>query len=77
MEEDEKPDLIIMDVPLLLERADVPLSDRVDILEHYELCRETIASFGNETKTRFIPLIKMELRLPLLAIKDLVLFFLY
>ena len=55
MEEDEKPDLIIMDVPLLLERADVPLFDRVDILEHYELCRETIASFWERNKDKVYP----------------------
>lgn len=55
MEEDDLPELIIMDVPLLLERADTPLSDRVDIIEHYELCKEIIEKFWDTYKSKIFP----------------------
>lgn len=55
MEEEEPPDLIIMDVPLLLERADAPLDDRLDILKYYELCKETIAKFWEENRDKIYP----------------------
>jgi len=55
MEESDLPELIIMDVPLLLERADTPLSDRVDIIKHYEMCKETIAEFWKENKDKIYP----------------------
>lgn len=55
IKEDRPSDLIIIDVPLLLERADTPLSDRVDILKHYDLCKETISSFWEENKDKIYP----------------------
>lgn len=55
MEEENLPDLIILDVPLLLERADAPLDDRVDILKYYDLCRDTIAKFWEEHKDKIYP----------------------
>ncbi|WP_218012038.1 hypothetical protein [Bacillus wiedmannii] len=55
MEEKELPELIVMDVPLLLERADTPLSDRVDIIKHYELCKETITKFWSKYKDKVYP----------------------
>ena len=58
MKEEELPELIIMDVPLLLERADTPLSERVDILKHYELCKETISQFWSNYKDRVYPFSK-------------------
>lgn len=55
MEEDNPSDLIIMDVPLLLERADAPLDDRLDILKYYELCKETIREFWEKNKDKIYP----------------------
>lgn len=55
MEVGNLPELIIMDVPLLLERADAPLSDRVDIIRYYEMCKETIAKFWSEYKDKIYP----------------------
>lgn len=55
MEEENLPDLIILDVPLLLERADAPLDDRMDILKYYDLCRDTIAKFWEEHKDKIYP----------------------
>jgi hypothetical protein len=55
MEESDLPELIIMDVPLLLERADSPLSDRVDIIKYYDMCKETIAEFWKEYKDKIYP----------------------
>lgn len=55
MEEVDLPELIIMDVPLLLERADTPLSERVDIMKYYDLCKETIAKFWSEYKEKIYP----------------------
>ncbi|UZQ52407.1 hypothetical protein [Clostridium kluyveri] len=55
MEESNLPELIIMDVPLLLERADTPLADRIDILKHYDMCKETIEKFWNKYKEKIYP----------------------
>lgn len=55
MREKDLPELIVMDVPLLLERSDEPLFDRVDILKHYKLCKETISMFWNEHKDKVYP----------------------
>lgn len=45
MEDDEKPELVILDVPLVLERADAPLEEREDIINIYNKCRKTIEKF--------------------------------
>ena len=49
------PELIIMDIPLLLERSDAPLSDRIDIIKPYEDCKKTIAKFWDEYKDKIYP----------------------
>ncbi|MUL33947.1 hypothetical protein [Priestia megaterium] len=55
MEEKTLPKLIIMDVPLLLERSDTPLSDRMDIMKHYVLCKEIITKFWSNYKDKVYP----------------------
>lgn len=55
MKEEVPPDLIIMDIPLILERADTPLSERLDIVEYYELCKKTISNFWEKNKERVYP----------------------
>lgn len=48
MEDDEKPELIIVDVPLVLERADAPIEGRKEIMNIYNKCKDTIANFWNK-----------------------------
>lgn len=55
MEEDEKPDLVLLDVPLLLERADAPLDERTDIVNIYNKCRKTILKFWEKYKDDVYP----------------------
>ena len=55
MEDGDRPEMIMIDVPLLLERADEPVSDRQDILEHYNECRKTIESFWLTYKEKIYP----------------------
>ena len=45
MKDSEKPELVMVDVPLLLERADAPLDDRTDIKGLYEQCKKSIEEF--------------------------------
>ena len=62
MEDDEKPELVLVDVPLVLERADAPVDDRKDTIIAYNKCRDTIESFGKSIRIIYILLIKMELK---------------
>lgn len=55
MEEDEKPELVLLDVPLLLERADAPLEERTDIVNIYNKCRKTILKFWKKYKNNVYP----------------------
>lgn len=58
MEEDEKPELVLLDVPLLLERADAPLDDRIDIVNIYNKCRKVILKFWEKYRNDVYPLNK-------------------
>lgn len=55
MEDDEKPELVLVDVPLVLERSDAPLEDRMDIIRIYDKCRETIKLFWDKYKDMVYP----------------------
>jgi len=55
MEDDEKPELVLVDVPLVLERSDAPLEDRRDIIKFYNKCRETIKFFWDKYKDMVYP----------------------
>lgn len=55
MEEDEKPELVLLDVPLLLERADAPLEERKDIVNIYNKCRKAILKFWEKYKDDVYP----------------------
>jgi len=55
MEDDEKPELVLMDVPLVLERSDAPLEDRKEIIRIYDRCRETIKFFWDKYKDMVYP----------------------
>ena len=55
MEEDEKPELVLLDVPLLLERADAPLEERTDIVVIYNKCRKAILKFWEKYKDDIYP----------------------
>jgi len=55
MEDRNRPELVIIDVPLLLERSDEPVSDRPDILEHYNDCKNIIESFWLKHKDSIYP----------------------
>ena len=55
MEDDEKPELVLVDVPLVLERADAPVDDRKDTIIAYNKCRDTIESFWEKYKDNIYP----------------------
>ncbi len=55
MEEEEKPELVILDVPLLLERADAPLEERTDIVNLYNKCKKAILKFWEKYKEDIYP----------------------
>lgn len=55
MEDDEKPELVLIDVPMVLERADAPLEERKDIIKFYDKCRETIRAFWDKYKDKIYP----------------------
>lgn len=55
MEENEKPELVLLEVPLLLERSDAPLDDRTDIINIYNKCRKTISRFWSRHKDEVYP----------------------
>ncbi|SKB73063.1 hypothetical protein SAMN02745120_0086 [Acetoanaerobium noterae] len=52
---DDRPDLVIVDTPLMLERADSPLSDRIDVINLYERCKKTIENFWHQNKDKIYP----------------------
>lgn len=55
MEDDEKPELVLVDVPLLLQQQDVPLSERKDLEKVYKQCVDTIEEFWNKHKEKIYP----------------------
>lgn len=55
MNDSEKPELVMVDVPLLLERADAPLDDRIDIKGLYEQCKKSIEEFWIKHKENIYP----------------------
>lgn len=55
MEDDEKPELVLVDVPLILERSDAPLEDRKDTIKVYDKCREIIKFFWDKYKDMIYP----------------------
>lgn len=55
MEDDERPELVLLDVPLILERADAPLENRTEIVKIYNKCRKTIESFWDKYKEEIYP----------------------
>ncbi len=58
MKDDSKPELVIVDVPLLLERADAPLDNRKDILNIYNKCKVSIEKFWLSYKDNIYPFAK-------------------
>ena len=55
MEEKDKPELVMIDVPLLLERGDVPLDNRYSTSKDFIKCKNRIKSFWNEYKNEIYP----------------------
>lgn len=55
MEDDERPELVLLDVPLVLERADAPLDNRTEIVKVYNKCRKIIESFWDKYKEEIYP----------------------
>lgn len=55
MEDDEKPELVLVDVPLLLEQQDVPLSGRKDLQKVYKECIDKIEGFWEKYKDKIYP----------------------
>lgn len=55
MEQEEKPELVLLEVPLLLERADAPLDSRTDIVNIYNKCRKIILKFWDKYKDDVYP----------------------
>lgn len=52
---EEKPELVMVDTPLLLERADAPLDDRVDVKKIYDRCETVIRDFWIKHKENIYP----------------------
>lgn len=55
MEQEEKPELVLLEVPLLLERADAPLDNRTDIVNIYNKCRKAILKFWEKYRDDVYP----------------------
>jgi hypothetical protein len=55
MQDTEKPELVMVDTPLLLERADAPLDDRVDVKKIYDRCKTVIKDFWIKHKENVYP----------------------
>jgi hypothetical protein len=55
MEEEEKPELVMVSVPLLLERADAPLETRLDVVKLYNNCKKTIENFWMKHNKKIFP----------------------
>lgn len=55
MEEEDRPDLVILDVPLILERSDVPLENRYSTVADYKKARDKIKSFWSQYKSEIYP----------------------
>jgi hypothetical protein len=69
MEDDEKPELVLIDVPLVLERSDAPLEDRKDIIKVYDKCRETIKFFWDKYKDMVYPFNENGIKIASVGIK--------
>ncbi len=63
MEDDEKPELVLVDVPLVLERSDAPVDDRIDIMKIYDECKKTIKSFWEKYKENIYPFSKRGIKI--------------
>jgi len=55
MEDDERPELVLTDVPLLLQQEDVPLLERKDLEKVYKQCIDTIEEFWSKYKEKIYP----------------------
>ena len=55
MEDDEKPEFVMVDVPLLLELQDMPISGRKDLEKVYKQCVSTIEGFWVKYKEKIYP----------------------
>ncbi len=55
MEDTEKPELVMLDTSILLERADAPLDDRVDVKNIYDRCKTVIKDFWIKHKDKVYP----------------------
>lgn len=55
MNDDEKPDLIMTDIPLVLERSDAPPEGWSNVQELYKKCRAVIKQFWVKNKENIFP----------------------
>ncbi|MFW6028739.1 MAG: hypothetical protein ACOCRO_00650, partial [Halanaerobiales bacterium] len=55
MEETNKPDIVILDTPLMLERGDVPLEIRYNTVDDFKKCYEVINNFWEKYKEDIFP----------------------
>ena len=53
--EEEQPELVIVDTPLLLERADTPMESYYQLFSAYQLCKERIHKFWGQHKEKMYP----------------------
>ena len=53
--EEQPPQLVIVDVPLLLERADAPLESYQQLFADYQACKGRIDTFWNQYKGKMYP----------------------
>ncbi|MCK8828258.1 hypothetical protein MWH25_10990 [Natroniella acetigena] len=55
MEERDKPDLVILDIPLLLERSDVPLESRYSTVKDFKRARDKVKDFWSKYQEEIYP----------------------
>lgn len=55
MEEENRPELIVLDIPLMLERGDVPLENRYSAINDFNKCKEVIEDFWLKYKADIYP----------------------
>lgn len=55
LKEEERPQLVIVDTPLLLERSDAPLESHYQLYADYQVCKERIHKFWQEHKEQMVP----------------------
>lgn len=55
MDEPDKPELVLVDAPLILERNDAPSENDTELKYYYQKCLETIQNFWERNQNKIFP----------------------